>query len=232
VRSISATNADLPAMIRAGTFRQDLVLSLNVIELDLPPLARRPTTSCRSPSISWARASARRLRGPRAAAACVAGQRARAEERDAARVAARQGPAITAATWACRRAATEAEPPSTGRRSRKRSRARGGVVAQAAAELGLAARPCTAAWSAWDQSRIVGMPTRRAIRFTIAARLRCWRCSPWRERPPGRAALELMPERPVARGAIAAAIMAPIAVFAAARSCGRCSPCCARWAAR
>jgi len=42
VRIVSATNADLPAMIRAGTFRQDLYYRLNVIELDLPPLARRP----------------------------------------------------------------------------------------------------------------------------------------------------------------------------------------------
>ena len=42
VRIISATNADLPAMIRAGTFRQDLFYRLNVIELELPPLAKRP----------------------------------------------------------------------------------------------------------------------------------------------------------------------------------------------
>jgi DNA-binding NtrC family response regulator len=39
---ISATNADLHAMIRAGTFRQDLLYRLNVIEIALPPLAKRP----------------------------------------------------------------------------------------------------------------------------------------------------------------------------------------------
>ncbi|MEO8384316.1 MAG: sigma-54 dependent transcriptional regulator [Betaproteobacteria bacterium] len=42
VRIISATNADLPTMIKAGTFRQDLLYRLNVIEIRLPALTERP----------------------------------------------------------------------------------------------------------------------------------------------------------------------------------------------
>jgi DNA-binding NtrC family response regulator len=41
VRVISATNADLKAMIRAGTFREDLYYRLNTIEIHVPPLAER-----------------------------------------------------------------------------------------------------------------------------------------------------------------------------------------------
>jgi two-component system response regulator HydG len=41
VRLISASNSDLDAMIRQGTFREDLYYRLNLLEMELPPLRAR-----------------------------------------------------------------------------------------------------------------------------------------------------------------------------------------------
>lgn len=41
IRLICATNADLPALVEAGCFRQDLLYRINTVELRIPPLRER-----------------------------------------------------------------------------------------------------------------------------------------------------------------------------------------------
>lgn len=43
VRVVSATNANLPMMVREKTFREDLLYRINLITLHIPPLRERPT---------------------------------------------------------------------------------------------------------------------------------------------------------------------------------------------
>ncbi|HTV21919.1 MAG TPA: sigma-54 dependent transcriptional regulator [Polyangiaceae bacterium] len=138
VRVISATNADLGAMIRAGTFREDLYYRLNTIEIRVPPLAERVDDIL-----------------PLASAFLAAGKRLSADGREALRHHAwpgnvrelknalqraallATGPEITAADLALPRMQPVAEAElDRGTIEAALARANG-VIAQAAAELGL-----------------------------------------------------------------------------------------------
>jgi DNA-binding NtrC family response regulator len=139
VRVISATNADLAAMIKAGTFREDLFYRLNVIELKLPPLAARPLDIL--PLANSYLAPGKRLDS--SAQAALMAHTWPGNVRELKNVMARaallaSGDVIKAADLALPvtlPASAEAEPDrETILQSLHRA---GGVIAQAAAELGL-----------------------------------------------------------------------------------------------
>ena len=139
VRVISATNADLAAMIRAGTFREDLFYRLNLIELRLPPLAARPGDIL--PLAASFLAPGKRLH-PQAEAALMA-HGWPGNVRELKNVMARAsllaaGPVINAADLGLPPAAAPASEMEPDRDAISQALARAsGVVAQAAADLGL-----------------------------------------------------------------------------------------------
>ncbi len=138
VRVISATNADLGAMIRAGTFREDLYYRLNTIEIRMPPLVERVDDIL-----------------PLAKAFLAADKRLSADAREALRrhpwpgnvrqlksvlqraALLASGPELTAADLSLPTTAAPADE-TLDRATIEAALARaGGVIAQAAAELGL-----------------------------------------------------------------------------------------------
>jgi DNA-binding NtrC family response regulator len=142
VRVVSATNADLPAMIRDGSFREDLYYRLNTVELGVPPLAER-----REDILPLARHFLGEDSKPLSAQAGQALQRHSwpGNVRELRNVIQRasllaQGARIEAADLNLPRhtrpAVTSAEEPDRMRIVSALQRA-GGVIAQAAAELGL-----------------------------------------------------------------------------------------------
>jgi DNA-binding NtrC family response regulator len=136
VRVISATNADLGAMIKAGTFREDLFYRLNTIEIRVPPLAERAddvlalakSFLAGKPLAADARDALRRYAWP-------------GNVRELKNVLSRAtllaaGPELTAADLGLRAADATADEPD--RRTIEDALARSnGVIAQVASELGL-----------------------------------------------------------------------------------------------
>jgi DNA-binding NtrC family response regulator len=139
VRVISATNADLRAMIRAGTFREDLYYRLNTIEIHVPPLAERVDDVV--PLAKYFLAAGKRLSADASDALRRHSWPGNVRElKNALQRAAllATGPEITAADLALAPAAPAAPPEELDRDAIEAALVRaGGVVAQAAAELGL-----------------------------------------------------------------------------------------------
>jgi DNA-binding NtrC family response regulator len=141
VRVLSATNADLPAMIRDGRFREDLYYRLNVIELALPPLRDRSDDIL--PLAQHFLGDDARLSDESRAALLAHGWPGNVRELknsiQRARVLCRDGivqPADLGLAAAVRAPARNADEPDRAAIEAALARARG-VISQAATELGL-----------------------------------------------------------------------------------------------
>jgi DNA-binding NtrC family response regulator len=141
VRVLSATNADLSAMIREGRFREDLYYRLNVIELALPPLRER--TDDILPLAQHFLGDDARLSDESRAALLAHGWPGNVRELknsiQRARVLCRDGivqPADLGLAAAVRAPVRNADEPDRAAIEAALSRARG-VISQAATELGL-----------------------------------------------------------------------------------------------
>ncbi len=156
VRVLSATNADLQAMVQAGSFREDLYYRLNVIEVVVPALAERPDDilplaehflagvaalgdAAREALLAYRwPGNVRELKNVMARAALLAGE----------------GQAITPELLGLNLEPTASQ--ATARNLDEPNReavvgalaAASGVVSRAAQAWGCRARPCTAAWNA------------------------------------------------------------------------------------
>ena len=138
-RVIAATNANLPQLIKDGRFREDLFYRLNVIELEVPPLAARQedivplAQHFLEPGFTLSQDALRAL-----APLPLAGQRAGASERHPSRLPAVGGHFVTAKSLALPIAPEPADGSHIDRETIEQALLLAdGVVAHAARDLGL-----------------------------------------------------------------------------------------------